>query len=86
MPPEGAPALLHERIAAAAPRWSSASCGRRAIASPDPELTAHALSSAADEAARLLLPTRSATHPARILDHARWLFFSAARQQDLGMP
>ena len=56
MPQEGAPRLLHERIAA----------GRAAVVArlaqaldpsglPDPELTAHMLSAYADEAARLTL-------------------------------
>ena len=56
MPQEGAPRLLHQRIAA----------GRAAVVArlaqsldpqelPDPELTAHMLSAYADEAARLTL-------------------------------
>jgi AcrR family transcriptional regulator len=84
VPAEGAPGLLGERIAAG----RAAVIGRLsgAIASPDPELTAWALSAVADEAARLLL-SDPARYPAeRVLDHARWLLFSAPRQTDLGMP
>jgi AcrR family transcriptional regulator len=76
VPPEGAPALLRERIAA----------GRAAVVkqlatvtagSPDPELTARALSAVADEAARLVLADPESYPPARVLDHARWLLFEA---------
>jgi AcrR family transcriptional regulator len=85
IPPEGAPALLRERIAA----------GRAAVVkqlatvatgSPDPELTARALSAVADEAARLVLADPERYPPARVLDHARWLLFEAPRQTGLGMP
>jgi AcrR family transcriptional regulator len=84
VPPEGAPGLLGERIAAGRAAVIGQLAG--AIASPDPELTAHALSSAADEAARLLLSDPERYPAGRILDHARWLFFSAPRQSGLGMP
>ena len=57
-----------------------------AIGSPDPELTARALSAVADEAARLLLSDPSRYPARRVVDHARWLLFSAPRQTDLGMP
>jgi AcrR family transcriptional regulator len=79
MPPEGAPALLRERI----------SLGRGAVVgqlaeavgpglgpgreSPDPELTARALSAIADEAARLLLTDPAGYPVERILAHAAWL-------------
>jgi AcrR family transcriptional regulator len=79
MPPEGAPASLHERIAS----------GRSAIVaqlagnvgpglgpgreSPDPELTAHLLSAVSDEGARLLLTDPEHYDVDRILRHARWL-------------
>ena len=85
VPPEGAPGLLRERIAA----------GRAAVVeqlsgpvagSPDPELTARALSAVADEAARLLLADPERYPVERIVAHARWLLFSAPRQMDLGMP
>jgi AcrR family transcriptional regulator len=85
VPPEGAPRLLRERIAAgraAVVRQLAAA----ATGSPDPELTARALSAVADEAARLVLADPERYPRARVLEHARWLLFSAARQNDLGMP
>jgi AcrR family transcriptional regulator len=78
VPPEGAPGLLGERIAAGRAAVIGQLTG--ALPSPDPELTAHALSSVADEAARLLLSDPRRYPPDRILAHARWLLFSAARQ------
>ena len=69
MPQEGAPRLLHERIAA----------GRGAIVQrlartpvdlPDPELTAHMLSAYADEGARLVLQGFELD---RILALTRWV-------------
>lgn len=79
MPPEGAPASLHERIAS----------GRSAIVaqlasnvrpglgpgreSPDPELTARMLTAFSDEGARLLLTDPEHYDVDRILGHARWL-------------
>jgi AcrR family transcriptional regulator len=86
--PDGAPALLGERIAAgraAVVGQLAAAVGARA-GSPDPELTAHALSAVADEAARLLLADPDRFPPERLLSHARWLLFEAPRQTDLGMP
>ena len=72
MPQEGAPRLLHERIAA----------GRAAVIArlaqalrpgssglPDPELSAHMLSAYADEAARLTLQGYDVE---RILELTRW--------------
>jgi AcrR family transcriptional regulator len=88
VPPEGAPALLRERIAAgraAVVAQLAAAVGPRA-GSPDPELTARALSAVADEAARLLLADPERYPPERLLDHAHWLLFSAPRQIDLGVP
>jgi AcrR family transcriptional regulator len=76
VPPEGAPALLRQRIAvgrAAVVKQLAAA----AASSPDPELTARALSAAADEAARLLLSDPRRYPPERILAHARWLLFEA---------
>ncbi len=78
MPQEGAPRLLHDRIAR----------GREAIVArlahglppgselpdpelPDPELSAHLMSAYADEAARLVLTSRFP--PERILELSRWL-------------
>jgi AcrR family transcriptional regulator len=85
VPPEGAPELLRERIAlgraAVVKQLAAAAAG-----SPDPELTARALSAVADEAARLLLADPGRYPPARLLDHARWLLFSAPRQTGLGVP
>lgn len=79
MPPEGAPEVLRERIAA----------GRGAIVallaelvrqgfgtvgpSPDPELTARTLSALADEGARLVLTEPENFTADRVLDHANWL-------------
>jgi AcrR family transcriptional regulator len=84
IPVEGAPGLLGERIAAGRAAVIAQLAGT--LASPDPELTARALSAVADEAARLLLADPGRYPPARILDHAGWLLFSAPRQTDLGMP
>ena len=79
MPPEGAPELLRENIAA----------GRAMVVarlaegvrpgfgpggeSPDPELTARLLSALADEAARLLLTDPEQFPVERILAHTRWI-------------
>jgi len=76
MPPEGAPGLLGERIAAgraAVVAQLAQSVGPRA-GSPDPELTARALSAVADEAARLTLADPERYTPERIVAHAQWLF------------
>jgi AcrR family transcriptional regulator len=84
VPPEGAPGLLGERIAEGRAAVIRQLAGT--IDSPDPELTARALSALADEAARLLLADPERYPAARALDHARWLLFSAARQTGLGVP
>jgi AcrR family transcriptional regulator len=77
VPPEGAPALLlRERIAAGRAAVVK-QLAAAAAASPDPELTARALSAAADEAARLLLSDPRRYPPERILAHARWLLVEA---------
>ena len=76
VPPEGAPALLRKRIAAGRAAVVE-QLATAAAASPDPELTARALSAAADEAARLLLADPRRYPPERILAHARWLLFEA---------
>jgi len=76
--PDGAPALLRERIAAgraAVVRQLATAVGPRA-GSPDAELTAHALSAMADEAARLMLDHPDRFPPERLIAHARWLLFS----------
>ncbi len=86
--PDGAPPLLRERIAAgraAVVAQLAAAVGPRA-GSPDPELTGHALSAVADEAARLMLSSPERYPPERLIAHARWLLFSAPRQIDLGAP
>jgi AcrR family transcriptional regulator len=80
VPPEGAPALLRERIAAgraAVVEQLAAAVGPRA-GSPDPELTAHALSAVADEGARLMLADPARYPPDRLLAHAHWLLAGAA--------
>ena len=84
VPPEGAPGLLGERIAAGRAAVIAQLAGT--IESPDPELTARALSAVADEAARLVLADPERYPTARVLEHARWLLFSAPRQNDLGVP
>jgi AcrR family transcriptional regulator len=78
MPQEGAPEILHERIA----RGRAEVVGRLAAAvrpgfgrggaSPDPELTARMLSAFADELARLLLTDPGAYPVERLLAQARW--------------
>ena len=68
MPQEGAPRLLHERIAAG----RAAVIARLAMSGsnlPDPELAAHMLSAYADEAARLVLEDYDVE---RILGLTRW--------------
>jgi AcrR family transcriptional regulator len=77
VPPEGAPGLLGERIAAGR---AAVIAQLGAVGTPDPELTARALSAVADEAARLLLSDPDRYPAQRVLDHARWLLFSATRQ------
>jgi len=79
MPPEGAPDVLRERIARgrAAVLAELAHAVRPGLGpgrgTPDPELTARALSAIADEAARMLL-SDPARYPAeRLLAQARWL-------------
>ena len=79
MPPEGAPAILREKIE----RGRDAVVAQLAEAvgpgvvpgreSPDPELTARALSALADEAARGLLTDPQRYPVERILAQTRWL-------------
>ncbi len=85
VPLEGAPGLLRERIAAGRAAVVAQLAGR-VRGSPDPELTARALSAVADEAARLLLEDPRRYPPERILAHAKWLLFQAPRQKGLGVP
>lgn len=79
LPPEGAPPMLRDRVAAgraaviallAAFVGSGLPPGRE---SPDAELTARLLSAVADEMARLHLTDRVRYDRERLLAHARWL-------------
>jgi AcrR family transcriptional regulator len=77
MPQEGAPGMLHERIArgraAIVARLAEAlSPGLRGGGLPDPELTAHMLSAYADEAARLTLTDPERYSAERILALTGW--------------
>lgn len=88
MPPEGAPAILHEQIgrgrdavvaqlagaigAGSDPASPPHDSARLTGDSPDPELTARMLSAVADEAARLLLTDPDRYPLERILAHAEW--------------
>jgi AcrR family transcriptional regulator len=79
MPPEGAPAVLHDQIT----RGRAAVVGQLAQAvgpglgpgreSPDPELFARMLSAVSDEGARLLLTDPEHYPVERIVGFARWL-------------
>jgi hypothetical protein len=68
MPQEGAPRLLHERIAAGRAAVIERIAGS-GIGLPDAELSAHMLSAYADEAARLTLEGYEIE---RILELTRW--------------
>ncbi len=78
MPPEGAPPMLHKRIAEgkAAVLERLTEAVRPALASdresPDAELTARLLSAISDEYARLVLIDPKRFTPERLLRHARW--------------
>jgi AcrR family transcriptional regulator len=79
MPPEGAPAVLHDRIA----RGRTAVVAHLAQAigpglgpgreSPDPELLARMLSAVSDEGARLLLTDPEHYPVERIVGFSRWI-------------
>jgi AcrR family transcriptional regulator len=77
MPQEGAPRLLHDRIArgraAVVERLADALRPGAGAGLPDPELVAHMLSAYADEAARLLLTDPGRFPSERILALSRWL-------------
>lgn len=78
MPPEGAPAELHAKIAAGRARILAQMTRavrpalRRDGGSPDAELTARVLSAISDEYARLVLSDPDAYHSGRLLRHAKW--------------
>jgi AcrR family transcriptional regulator len=79
IPPEGAPAVLRERIAAGrdAVVLALAEIVRPGLGpgtqSPDPQLTARTLSAVSDEAARLLLTDPGEYPIERLVAHADWL-------------
>ena len=79
MPPEGAPAVMRERIASgrAAVIAQLAELVRPGFGpgreSPDPELTAATFSVFADESVRLMLTDPERYPIDRIMEHARWL-------------
>jgi AcrR family transcriptional regulator len=79
MPPEGAPAILHDRIAngrAAVVEQLALAVGpgmRPGRESPDPELFARTLSAISDEGARLLLTDPERYPVERIVAFASWM-------------
>ena len=75
MPPEGAPELLRERIAAgrAGVIAALASVVGPGLESPDPPLTAATISAVADEAARLTLDDPETYPVDRLVTHAAWV-------------
>jgi AcrR family transcriptional regulator len=78
MPPEGAPAIMRERVAEGrdAVVAQLASGVAPSLASPDPELTARTLSNLADEAVRLMLTDPARWPSERLVRHAEWLLSS----------
>jgi AcrR family transcriptional regulator len=87
MPPEGAPALLRDRInegrdavIAALASYVEQS-GSPGSVSPDPELTARLLSAVADESARLLLTDPRRYSIDRLTEHASWLLDQLSLQR-----
>jgi AcrR family transcriptional regulator len=86
MPPEGAPAFLHERIGRAradvvellARLIEHAFAPRGGQRSPDPELTAHSMSALSDFWAQLLLTDPERFDVERLLVHARWVLANFA--------
>jgi AcrR family transcriptional regulator len=75
MPPEGAPAILRERVSQGrdAVVAQLAQAVAPSLASPDVELTARTLSSLADEAVRLMLTDPRRWPADRLIAHAEWL-------------
>jgi AcrR family transcriptional regulator len=76
MPPEGAPELMRERIAAGreeAIGQLAAAVGTQLADAPDRELVVRMLSTLSDEAVRLLLTRPADYPPERLLGVARWM-------------
>ena len=76
MPPEGAPELMRERIAAGreeAIEQLAATVGPQLRDAPDPELAVRMLSTVSDEAVRLLLTRPDEYDSERLLRTARWM-------------
>ncbi|GAC1326596.1 MAG: hypothetical protein NVSMB25_26040 [Thermoleophilaceae bacterium] len=75
MPPEGAPDILRKQIAEgrAAVIDRLAALAATGPASPDPELTARAISAVADEAVRLVLSDPEHYSAERVMAHAEWM-------------
>jgi AcrR family transcriptional regulator len=76
MPPEGAPELMRERIAAGreeAIEQLAATVGTQIAGAPDGELLVRMLSTLSDEAVRLLLTRPAEYPPERLLAGARWM-------------
>jgi AcrR family transcriptional regulator len=76
MPPEGAPELMRERIAAGreeAIEQLAAAVGPQLEGAPDRELVMRMLSTLSDEAVRLLLTRPGEYPPERLLAVARWM-------------
>lgn len=79
LPPQGAPGVLHKRIAEgrAAVLAQMAQAVRPALMldreAPDADITARVLSAISDEYARLVLTDPRRFPPDRLLGHARWL-------------
>ena len=74
MPPEGAPSVLRERIAAGREAIVAALAQSvpGGIGSPDPELTARLLSTVADESVRMRLTEPDRFSRERLLSFAEW--------------
>ncbi|MHB8509280.1 MAG: TetR/AcrR family transcriptional regulator [Candidatus Dormibacteria bacterium] len=87
MPPEGAPPYAREKMAEGRQQVVgrlTESLGLGFMAghgSPDPELTARALSTVADEAVRLVLLSPANYPVERVLKHAAWLLGHADRDE-----
>jgi AcrR family transcriptional regulator len=86
LPQEGAPPVLHKRIAEgrAEVLAQMAQAVRPALMldseAPDAEITARVLSAISDEYARLLLADPRRFPPERLLGHARWLLHQFSLQ------